>query len=89
MLRNLAWRASDRLTRSQLAIYHALGDQISLTQDDRRQALELDDHAWRAWSDFLSEGPLPADPPLPEMLRRLGETVFNLSIMAEERGALP
>jgi hypothetical protein len=85
MLRNLAWRKTDNLTRAQLDLFHALGDQISLTQDDRRRALNLDDRAWSAWTDFLADGPLPAEPALSEMLRRLGETAFNLSVMAQQR----
>ncbi|MDR3532140.1 MAG: hypothetical protein P4L90_16515 [Rhodopila sp.] len=86
MLRNLAWQATDELTRAQLAMFHTLGDEISLTQDDRRRALNLDERAWVQWVDFLSDGPLPAKPPLPEILRRLAETASNLSIMAEGRG---
>lgn len=83
MLRHLAWQATDTLARAQLAVFHALGDQVRLTLDDRRRALDLDDRTWEAWTDFLSDGPLPAEPPLPEMLLRLGETAFNLSMMAE------
>ena len=85
MLRNLAWQATDDLTRAQLAMFHAVGDQIKLTADDRRQALDLDNTAWKAWTEFLSDGPLPAEPPLPEMLRRLGETAYALSMVAESR----
>jgi hypothetical protein len=87
MLRNLAWQATDDLTRAQLAMFQAVGDQIKLTTDDRRQALDLDNAAWTAWTDFLSDGPLPAEPPLPEMLRRLGETAYALSMAAEGRSA--
>jgi hypothetical protein len=87
MLRNLAWQATDDLTRAQLAMFQAVGDQIKLTADDRRQALDLDNAVWTAWTDFLSDGPLPAEPPLPEMLRRLGETAYALSMVAEGRAA--
>lgn len=82
MLRDLTWQAIETLTRTQLAMFHALSDQVSLTADDRRRALNLDNRTWRAWTDFLSAGPLPAEPPLPEMLRRLGETAFHLSLIA-------
>jgi hypothetical protein len=85
MLQNLTWQTTDDLTRAQLAMIHALGDSISLTQEDRRRALNLDDRTWLAWADFLADGPLPAEPPLPEMLRRLGETAFHLSVVAEQR----
>jgi hypothetical protein len=87
MLRNLAWQATDILTRAQLAIFHELGDRVSLTQDDRRRTLNLDDRSWAAWMDFLADGPLPAEPTLPEMLRRLGETTFQLSLVAEQAAA--
>jgi hypothetical protein len=83
MLRNLTWQATDTLTRAQLAMFHALGNQIGLSEDDRWQALDLDARTWAMWTAFLSDGPLPGEPPLPEMLRRLGETVFNLSAVAE------
>lgn len=86
MRRNLTCQATNSLTRAQLAIFHMLGDEISLTEDDRRRALGLDDRTWTAWTDFLSDGPIPAEPPLPEMLRRLGETAFRLSVAAEGRG---
>lgn len=85
MLRNLAWQATDNLTRAQLALFQGLGDAISLTGDDRRRALGLDEHAWTAWTDFLSDGPLPAEPPLPEMLLRLGESAFQLSAAGDTR----
>lgn len=77
------WRTTDNLTRAQLAMFHALGDQISLSEDDRRRALDLDDRTWQAWVNFLANGPLPADPTSHEMLRRLGKAAFILSIMAE------
>jgi hypothetical protein len=88
MLQHLALPAIDDLTRAQLAMFHALGDHASLTEDDRRRALELDDRTWTAWTDFLSNGPLPAEPPLPEMLRRLGETAFHLSMVTEADSAV-
>ncbi len=87
MLRDLGWQAIDNLARAQLAMVHALCDEIKLSPDDRRRALNLDDQAWRAWTDFLEDGPLPAQPPLPEMLQRLGETAFNLAVVADQRGS--
>jgi hypothetical protein len=88
MLQDPAWQAIDDLTRAQLTMFHALGDHASLTGDDRRRALALDDRTWSAWLAFLSDGPLPAEPPLPEMLRRVGEAAFHLSRTAEGGYAL-
>lgn len=90
MLQNLAWHATDKLTRAQLALLHALGDKIGLTDNDRRRRLHLSEPAWQAWTDFCADGPLPAEPPLPEMLQRLGEVIFALARMVEGRdGAHP
>jgi hypothetical protein len=89
MLQDPAWQATDALTRAQLAMFHALGDQINMTENDRRHALNLDDSTWRAWTVFRSDGPLPAEPPEPDMLLRLGVTVFNLSVVAERLSRMP
>ncbi len=89
MLRNLAWQATDTMTRAQLAMFHALGDEISLTQDDRRRALNLDEQCWAAWQDFMMDGPLPAAPTLPDMLQRVSQTAFCLSVVAKRADADP
>ena len=81
MLRNLTRQSADSLTRAQLLMFHVLSDQINLTPDDRRRALDLDDRAWAAWAAFLRNGPRPAEPPLPVMLFRVGRTTFNLSVI--------
>jgi hypothetical protein len=39
MLRERAWQATDDLTRAQLVMFHELGDQIHLSEEDRRRAL--------------------------------------------------
>jgi hypothetical protein len=83
MLRDLAWHARDTLTRAQLSLVEELGDELGQKADDRRQALNLTEREWLAWTDFLAEGPLPAEPLVPEMLRRLGEVAFKLSLLAE------
>jgi hypothetical protein len=87
MLRDLAWHATDTLTRSQLTMVQALGDELGLSADDRRRALDLTEREWQAWTDFLVDGSLPAEPLLPEMLRRLAEVAFTLSLPAERRGS--
>lgn len=89
MLRNLAWQTTDTLVRAQIALFNASGDQARLTASDRRHVLDLDARAWAAWIDFLHDGPLPAQPPLPEMLRRLGEASHGLAVITEPRGRAP
>jgi hypothetical protein len=76
-------RSGGEIARAQFGLFHDLSDRISLSPDDRRRALDLTDGDWRAWHDFLADGPMPARPPLPEMLWRLGHVAFNLTLIAE------
>ena len=85
MLRDLSWERSDNLVRSQFLMYRALGDAIRVGEDGCRRALLLDRRAWDDWTDFLNEGPLPAEPPLPEMLQRLGCASHRLAVLAEQQ----
>ena len=85
MLRNLSWETTDRLARSQFRIYSELGDHVRMAEDERRHALLLDQREWHDWADFMNEGPLPATPPLPEMLQRLGEASYRLALLAERQ----
>src|SRR4051794_34109169 len=84
MLQNPVWQTIDRLTRAQLAMFHALGDRAQLSQDRRQQALALDDSTWQAWSDFMADGPLPAAPALPDMLHRLATMAYRLAVVADQ-----
>lgn len=84
MLRNLSWEATDNLARSQFQIYRELGDAIGLREDDHRRLLLLDQQEWADWAEFLNEGPLPAKPPLPVMLQRLGTATHRLAVLAEQ-----
>jgi hypothetical protein len=84
MLRDRALQGTDDLTRAQLVMFRALGDQIHLSEEDRRRALNLDDRTWMAWAKFPADGPLPAEPAMQEMLRRLGKAAFKLMVMAEQ-----
>ncbi len=84
MLRDRARQATDDLTRAQLLMFHALCDQVHLSEENRRRALNLDDHTWMGWVNFLADGPLPAEPAAQEMLRRLGRAAFDLMVAVEQ-----
>jgi hypothetical protein len=85
MLQAVDRHANDYVSRAQLELFHHLSDRVNLTRDERRRALDLSDGDWRAWDDFLTDGPLPSWPLLPEMLRRLGHVTFTLSIASDSR----
>jgi hypothetical protein len=84
MLQNPALLATDSLIRAQLAMFQAQSDKVMLTSGDRHDALELDDRTWTAWTDFMADGKRPVAPPVPEMLRRLAEAAYYLSVIAEQ-----
>jgi hypothetical protein len=83
MLRNLTWETTDRLARSQFEIYRELGDAMGIGQEERRRVLLLNRKEWSDWAEFMDEGPLPAEPPLPVMLQRLGRASHRLTVLAE------
>lgn len=87
MLRNLNWEITDNLARNQFQIYRELGDATGLGEEDRRRVLLLNQQEWTDWAEFLNEGPLPAEPPLPVMLQRLGHASHRLAVLAEQQRA--
>jgi hypothetical protein len=86
MLQNVSWVAADNLTRSQFRVFSDLGEQMQLSQDGQRRVLLLSQKEWTDWSDFVQYGPLPAQPQLPVMLRRLGRASHRLAVLADRRG---
>jgi hypothetical protein len=87
MLRNLNWETTDTLARSQFEIYRELVDAMGIDEADRRRDLMLDQQEWTGWAEFLNDGPLPAEPPLPVMLQRLGQASHRLAVLAERQRA--
>jgi hypothetical protein len=81
------WEAVDNLARSQWRMYADLGDQMQIDAEGRRRVLLLDQRQWSDWADFQGDGPLPAEPPLPVMLRRLGRASHHLALLAERQVA--
>jgi hypothetical protein len=86
MLQSMNWEAVDSLARSQWRMYADLGDEMRIAAEDRRRVLLLDQRQWTDWEGFLGDGPLPAEPPLPVMLRRLGRASHHLALLAERQG---
>jgi hypothetical protein len=74
------------LVRREFRIFFEVGDSIQLSADDRRRALALSERQWADWTGLLTDGPLPDEPVLPEMLQRLGNVTWSLAVAAEERG---
>jgi hypothetical protein len=89
MLQSMTWLAADKFARDQFQVFSRIGDEMQLTGDDQRRVLLLSDKQWSDWSDFLQDGPLPAEPQLPVMLRRLGSASHRLAVLADRRASAP
>jgi hypothetical protein len=87
MLQSMTWLATDNLARNQFQMFSEIGEQMRLSEDDQRRALLLSEQEWSEWADFRHDGPLPAAPQLPVMLRRLGSASHRLALMAEHSPA--
>ncbi len=86
MLQSIIWQATDNLTRRQFAVFEQASDAARLSEAERRRTLQLSEQDWAAWSDFVSDGPLPSQPALPEMLQRLGTASYRLTLQGEQYG---
>jgi hypothetical protein len=87
MLQSMTWFATDRLARSQFQVFSEIGEQMRLSDDDQRRVLLLTKQEWADWSEFRHDGPLPAQPQLPVMLRRLGNASHRLAVIADRATA--
>ena len=87
MLQSMTWLVNDKIARDQFQVFSSIGDEMQLTRDDQRRVLLLSDKQWADWSDFLQDGPLPAEPQLPVMLRRLGSASHRLAVLADRRAS--
>ena len=71
------------LLRDQFQTMDNVGAQLSLDAERRRRILLIDQQEWPQWLRFLHNGPLPAQPTVPVMLRRVAAATFRLSTLAE------
>jgi hypothetical protein len=74
----------DHVARREFRSFIEVSDAIRLSEEDRRQALRLSEREWADWTGLLAEGPLPAEPVLPDMLMRLGTASYSLSMIGED-----
>jgi len=87
MLRNLSWETTDALVRQQFQLYRSVGEEARISDEDCRRVLLMSEQEWAMWSEFLDDGDLPAEPPLPVMLRRLGSATWKLASLADRQRA--
>ena len=79
--------AAAKLLRDQFQTLDSVGQALSLDEEKRRRILLLDRQEWPQWARFLRNGPLPEQPAVPVMLRRLAAATFRLAAVAERQAA--
>ena len=73
------------LLRNQFSTLRSVGVSLALDEDRQRRMLLVPERDWSDWSNFLRDGPLPAHPSAPTMLRRLGAATYRLAALAGRR----
>ncbi len=76
---------TETLVRDQIRSLAAIGAALGFSEDRQRRALRMTAQRWAEWSAFLIDGPLPAWPKLPIMLRMLAVTTHRLAVLAEQQ----
>ena len=77
---------TETIVRDQFRSLKAVSETIGFNADRQRRALRMTVERWAEWSEFLLDGPLPAWPKLPNMLRMLGVTTYRFAVLAEHQG---
>ena len=80
---------TDILARTHFTMFDCIGNEITVADEDRRKILLLSAHEWSAWSRMRNGGPVPTEPELPLMLRRLSAATHRLARVAERAREIP
>ncbi|MBV9252413.1 MAG: hypothetical protein JO227_24600 [Acetobacteraceae bacterium] len=78
-------RNIDLLVREQFRALRSVSRMIGLNDDRQRRVLLMPEPVWAQWQAFVHDGPLPAEPALPTVLRRLGAATYRLAILADRQ----
>jgi hypothetical protein len=73
------------LLRDQFHHFRIVGKQVNLDEERQRRLLLVSKADWPDWSGFLRDGPLPARPEAPLMLRRVGAATYRLAALADRQ----
>ena len=77
----------EALLRGHLRAFRDVGKHIRLDEERERRVLLLSADEWSRWSDFSVDGPVPINPPVSVMLRRLGAATYRLVTLSDQRAA--
>lgn len=74
---------ADAVALNQFRVFDRIANETALTDEDRRRMLLLSAPQWLAWSRLRNGGPVPREPSLPVMLRRLAAASYRLALAVE------
>lgn len=77
---------ADAVARNQFRVFDLIANETALTDEDRQRMLLLSARQWLAWSRLRNGGPVPQEPVLPVMLRRLAAATYCVAVAAERVG---
>jgi len=79
-----AFDAPLMLARRQFHAFNEIGHGIAMTEDRRRRLLSMSAQEWSMWEAFATaEGAPPPLDTVPEVLLRLANASYRLSVRAE------
>jgi hypothetical protein len=77
---------AEAIARDQFRVFDRIGNEITLGDEARQRMLRLSARQWLAWARLRNGGPVPNEPVLPVMLRRLGAASYRLAVAPERIG---
>jgi hypothetical protein len=72
---------TETVLRQQILMFRDAGKAVRLNEERERRLLLLSPESWSQWSAFSAAGPVPAEPPAPVMLQRLGRASYRLAAL--------
>ena len=66
------------IAKRELGQFLSVARQVGIAEDHLRHSLDLSSDDWQRWVDILQDAPLPPQPELPQLLRRLGYVTNRL-----------
>jgi hypothetical protein len=79
------WLHHEAMLRNEFRALRSVIEPLNMSQERQRRVLLLDQADWARWTTFLEDGPLPREPAVPVMLRRLAAATFRLAAVADRQ----
>ncbi|HXT78489.1 MAG TPA: hypothetical protein VN702_02910 [Acetobacteraceae bacterium] len=78
-MQNAARTCADQVIRDQLAVFQGLSRTLRLDTGEQRRLLHMTPEQWSDWLRFFQSGSRPTEPPVPDLLMRIGSAAHRLA----------